>query len=127
MNSWESGAIKLFITRTLLKFRRDSPDLFAKGDYVPLEVTGAHKECCIAFKREWEGQLIVVITPRLTARIGFPPLGQLWADTGINWNAEDSLRDIFTGRELKSEAGIIPLAYALAEFPVAVLTVNRNR
>ncbi len=112
---------KFFVTRTLLNLRREHPDLFAKGDYVPLEVTGRYKECCIAFKREWQGLRLVVLAPRLTARVGSPPLGEAWGDTAVNWNG--ALRDIFTGREMES----IRLAEVFSEFPFAALTTPSMR
>ncbi len=123
LTSWENGAIKLFITRALLKCRRDTPGLFAKGDYTPLAVTGERAECCVAFQRKWEGRTLVVIAPRLTARVGSPPLGQAWGNTAIALDVQGGapLRDIFTGREARIESGALALASALAELPVAVL------
>ena len=122
LHSWETGAIKLFITRALLGCRRDAPNLFLSGDYTPLEITGEKAECCIAFTREWEGQFLLVIAPRLTARVGFPPVGEAWGNTAVNFKSPPPapLRNIFTGREV--QPGALPLSSALAELPVAVLT-----
>ena len=38
---WQDGREKLFATRRLLELRRALPELFAAGDYRPLEVIGA--------------------------------------------------------------------------------------
>src|SRR5207245_3239975 len=38
--SWQDGREKLFVTHRLLELRRSHPDLFAEGDYQPIEVEG---------------------------------------------------------------------------------------
>jgi (1->4)-alpha-D-glucan 1-alpha-D-glucosylmutase len=48
---WPDGHIKLAWTRRLLKQRAELADLFAHGDYVPLEVSGPHRDHVIAFAR----------------------------------------------------------------------------
>jgi len=40
MAGWPDGRIKLAWTRELLRLRGSYPDLFSKGDYIPLEVLG---------------------------------------------------------------------------------------
>ena len=40
--SWPDGQLKLAWTRHLLKLRNGLADVFAQGDYQPLEVRGAH-------------------------------------------------------------------------------------
>ena len=119
--SWRSGAVKLFVTRTLLRFRRENPELFARGTYAPLELSGEFKDCCIAFRREWEGQVIIVAAPRLVSKVGFPPLGDLWKDTAIA-GTMPGLRNLFTGQGLPPTVSSLPLSQVFAEFPVAVLT-----
>jgi (1->4)-alpha-D-glucan 1-alpha-D-glucosylmutase len=48
---WPDGHIKLAWTRHLLRVRTQLADVFANGDYQPLEVTGAHRDHVIAFVR----------------------------------------------------------------------------
>ncbi|MEP6956713.1 MAG: malto-oligosyltrehalose synthase, partial [Chthoniobacterales bacterium] len=102
---WPDGRIKMFLTHRLLHFRREHPDLFLRGSYVPLRTTGAHRDSCVAFAREHESSWIVVIAPRLTARVGFPPLGESWQDTavGLPQSAASGAgaHNLFTGRELR--------------------------
>ena len=38
---WADGRIKLFLTQRVLQFRRDHPDLFERGSYLPAETLGA--------------------------------------------------------------------------------------
>ena len=42
--NWKDGRIKLFLTHKLLSYRRDHFDLFAKGDYLPVQASGAFAE-----------------------------------------------------------------------------------
>lgn len=123
--SWRSGAIKLFVTRTLLRFRRENAALFAEGSYTPLEVSGAFMDCCIAFRREWADQVLVVAVPRLASRVGFPPIGELWQDTALV-GAVPTLRNLFTGGEIVSSEQGVSLSQVFADFPVAVLIGSKT-
>ena len=122
LDNWPDGRIKLFLTHRLLRFRRENPELFRRGSYLPLTLTGVFADCCIAFAREHEGQSIVVLAPRLSARIGFPPIGAAWGDTAVQlptgWSGA---RSIFTG-EIISLEKTLPLAQAFAQLPFAALT-----
>jgi (1->4)-alpha-D-glucan 1-alpha-D-glucosylmutase len=122
--SWPDGRIKMFLTQRLLRFRRDNPQLFLQGSYVPLRTIGAHAESCVAFARERENRWIVVLAPRLTARVGFPPIGEAWQDTAVelpqNATSGAGARDLFTGHELRVESGVLRLADALEVLPFAV-------
>lgn len=121
---WEDGAIKLRLTRTLLKFRAAQAELFRSGDYQPLEVRGRFAENVIAYARNGDGRRLVVVVPRLTSALGCPPLGLVWDDTavvmpvgGARW------KDVLTGRELLAD-GSVALADLLAELPVAAVVAD---
>lgn len=63
---WEqryNGKIKLWLTQYLLQLRKESPELFAKGDYVPLTVTGTGRKHILAFARKYRREWLVVIVP----------------------------------------------------------------
>ncbi|MHB8268549.1 malto-oligosyltrehalose synthase [Bradyrhizobium sp.] len=49
--NWTDGRIKLAWTRHLLKLRAELTDVFAYGDYEPLEVIGPHRDHAVAFAR----------------------------------------------------------------------------
>jgi (1->4)-alpha-D-glucan 1-alpha-D-glucosylmutase len=115
--NWQTGAIKMKLIRDTLRFRLKQPDLFTTGDYAAVEVTGEHRERCVAFRRTLAFVEILVVVPRLTVALGFPALGPVWKDTRLTVDA-GPFRNIFTGEIL---SGALDLAKVFAEFPVALL------
>ena len=123
MRSWPDGRIKLFLTQRLLQFRREHAELFARGSYLPLETSGIFADCCIAFAREFERHWIIVIAPRLSSRVGFPPIGELWQDTAVKLPEPLSLDagiEIFSRRPLRANELTLNAAEAMAVLPFAV-------
>lgn len=119
---WSDGRIKLFVIRTLLHFRRTLPRLFSQGRYEPVQVRGIHQRSCLAFERNDGSQSLLVVVPRLSARVGFPPVGERWGDTAIEpLSQPGAWNDVFTGKTHPPGASL-SLASALAILPVAVLT-----
>jgi (1->4)-alpha-D-glucan 1-alpha-D-glucosylmutase len=123
---WEHEGVtsKLHVIRKLLQLRREDPELFARGDYQPLQVEGARKEHVFAFARTHESRSCIVIVPRWSAKlmdaVNELPLGeQVWADTMINAPGTRML-DVLTDREVPID-GAIAVARVLTEFPAAVL------
>jgi (1->4)-alpha-D-glucan 1-alpha-D-glucosylmutase len=112
--NWQDGRIKLFLTQRILQYRRDHFDLFAKGDYLPVVATGAFAECIFAYTRCHADQSALIIAPRLSARVGFPPIGELWQDTVLECTPTQPMRDLFTGRDysprLAENLGKLPFA-----------------
>jgi (1->4)-alpha-D-glucan 1-alpha-D-glucosylmutase len=125
LEAWPDGRIKLFLTRTLLLFRRDHPDFFQNASYSPLATNGAFSECCVGFVREWNGKWIAALTTRLSSRLGSPPIGDCWQDTSIELPESldiDDARQLFTERILKSDNRTLRLSEAMAELPFALYT-----
>ncbi|HSP46322.1 MAG TPA: malto-oligosyltrehalose synthase, partial [Chthoniobacterales bacterium] len=123
LQQWPDGRIKLLLTQRLLRFRRENPLLFQQGTYSPLTVTGAFAESCIAFAREHEGKWIAVLLPRLSSRVGFPPIGEAWKDTAIMLPESLSVegaRELTTGRDLRLNDSGVRLSEAMAILPFAV-------
>jgi len=63
--------------------------------------------------------------PRLSSRIGFPPIGDRWKDTAIELPEclpVERAREIFTGRELSIKNRQISIADAMSILPFAMLT-----
>jgi (1->4)-alpha-D-glucan 1-alpha-D-glucosylmutase len=80
-SSWRDGRIKFHLMLKLLQLRRRHADLFAEGDYTPLEVTGPDAPHIVAFSRRYRARELVVIAGRhFGARTD---LGKEWPR---NWN-----------------------------------------
>jgi (1->4)-alpha-D-glucan 1-alpha-D-glucosylmutase len=116
VKDWQSGAIKMKVTRDTLKFRAACGKLFAEGSYEPVQVVGEHRQRCVAFRRIHLNAEIIVVVPRLTVPLGFPPLGKVWKDTALK-DVNGSYRNVFTGVKVDR----FDLATVFAEFPVALL------
>jgi (1->4)-alpha-D-glucan 1-alpha-D-glucosylmutase len=122
LRNWRDGRIKLFLTQRLLVLRRENPELFRRGSYRPLDLTGEFADCCIAFAREWEGRSIVVLAPRFSSRLGFPPIGEVWRDTEVQLPGEIAAgADIFID-QANAVGGNLLLREAFARLPFAVFS-----
>jgi (1->4)-alpha-D-glucan 1-alpha-D-glucosylmutase len=125
VHCWPDGRIKMFLTQRILQFRREHVDLFQRGNYVPLRATGAFADCCVSFARELNGQWIIVIAPRLSSRVGFPPIGDKWQDTSIDIPESlrsDNARELFTNQQISLVEHRLNLADALSTLPFATIT-----
>ncbi len=125
MQTWPDGRIKLFLTQRLLRFRRQYPDLFHRGEYLPLCASGTFAECCFSFARHLADKWIVVIAPRLSSRVGFPPIRERWQETTIEFPETFSLKgahDLFTCRPVPLRNRNVKLADALSISPFALIT-----
>jgi (1->4)-alpha-D-glucan 1-alpha-D-glucosylmutase len=136
VDAWADGRLKLFLTALGLRARRERPDVFLGGRYLPLEAAGTHAEHVFAFARRAGAGRLVAIVPRLTTRVTGGtrlPLGdEMWADTVVPWPGDADghvLRDLITGRRVEpsTPAGTpsIRVADALSICPVALLWADR--
>jgi len=118
------GRIKLFTIAKAHRARRDHPDLFATGDYVPVPAAGPAADHVFAFLRTHESQAALVAVPRLVAGPAQPssPFGLPdWKDTvlRIPGPSPPSWTNVFTGETVRRSEDI-PVRAALASFPVAL-------
>jgi (1->4)-alpha-D-glucan 1-alpha-D-glucosylmutase len=124
-----TGRIKMFLIRQALNFRRNRADLFANGEYLPLEVHGTRASHVIAFARRHGGRAAVTIVPRFTHTLmnggETPPLGEeVWADTSIQLPDELgtlALANTLTGETHRS-GSVIQVARVFRHFPLALLS-----
>jgi (1->4)-alpha-D-glucan 1-alpha-D-glucosylmutase len=128
------GRAKLWLTWKALQLRRAQPTLFSHGDYRALRVHGSHAQHLCAFTRRHGGAFLVVIAPRLYRRLLDDPqrlpLGEsVWQDTLVELprdQARGTLHNALSGAELApvryGSSSALPVAQALEEFPVALLT-----
>ena len=121
MQCWPDGRIKMRLTQRLLHLRRENPELFREGIYEPINFGGAFADCAIGFVRRHRDGAIIVIVPRLSSRVGFPPIGDRWEDTHVVLPAgKSNLRDVFSDRKVRVENSQLRLAVAMSQLPFAV-------
>ncbi|HEY4245744.1 MAG TPA: malto-oligosyltrehalose synthase [Lacunisphaera sp.] len=119
--NWRDGAIKLFATQKLLQARARLPALFASGNYAAVTITGNFRDHVIAFTRNDAVHSLLVVAPRLNAKLGSPPVGPVWDDTRVILPDETSgWRDVFTNRVFAPGHSLLMRAL-FAELPFAVL------
>jgi (1->4)-alpha-D-glucan 1-alpha-D-glucosylmutase len=125
LQNWPDGRIKMFLTQIALHFRREHSDLFRQGSYLPLRSEGTFAESSVSFVRQLNEQWILVLAPRLSARLGFPPVGEKWSDTAVELPGTIRVnrgRELFTGRELQFNDGRLRIGEALSVLPFAIIT-----
>lgn len=129
--TWQDGRIKLFVTDSLLDFRRENSDLFAAGSYMPLPAEGARNQCMFAFARQAGSSWALTLAPRTTAAVAAArgPLGARaqWADTAVVLPAHAPSRwtNLFTGVDLVAQTQpggqALDISQSLDGFPIALL------
>jgi (1->4)-alpha-D-glucan 1-alpha-D-glucosylmutase len=127
------GRIKLYLTSRALAYRAAHPELFTRGEYVPLAVEGDQAEHVVAFARRHEGQGAIVVAPRLVlGLIGkdiVDPIGrEVWGDTRLLLPDAESgarYREVFSEAAIASEDlgdGVgVPLGELFRALPFALL------
>ncbi len=84
----ENGHLKLYLVAAALKYRKQWPELFMHGDYIPLETAGSYSEHLVAFARMLDDKAVITVAPRLLYTMGLRPYElpvgkRVWKDTGI--------------------------------------------
>ncbi len=132
--SWEDGRIKMLVTTVGLRLRREWPDVFGSGRYLPLVTDVTVPAGLVAFARILEGRAALFVAPRLTAPLvastGVVPLGgDAWKTARIILPPELHGRRFqhqITGAEvLPTAAGGDEWIFAgqvFADVPVGILT-----
>jgi len=128
----EDGRVKLYATSRALRCRREYPELFSAGDYLPAAATADRRDNVVAFVRQNDAARFVVAVPRLPARLvsaeGDLPLAEVWRDSVLLLPAIEpgaAFRNVFTGEELivveREGQAALPLSEVFAHFPLALL------
>jgi len=129
MATMEDGRVKLWTTHRALALRAATPEVFRRGEYVPLAVAEEeHAQHIIAFLRRRGEECVLVAVPRFACTLmrqrAEMPLGSVWGDAALLAQecAGKRMRNAFTGEEIVvPEDGRIRLAELFGEFPVAML------
>jgi (1->4)-alpha-D-glucan 1-alpha-D-glucosylmutase len=129
----DDGRLKLCLVWRLLALRREHPDVFSRGDYLPLTAEGALEEHVVAYARAAGTTSVIVVVGRWFARLGERRgsrcvTGNAWDDTRVR--AVDGVelaadwRDWLSGREVPPEEGGWRLERLFADLPIAVLVAR---
>jgi (1->4)-alpha-D-glucan 1-alpha-D-glucosylmutase len=122
------GRIKLYLIWKVLNLRKQRPELFQEGEYIPLEIAGKRAKHLLAFARRHENETLIVAVPRLFAQLlgGDPrmPSGEeIWQDTRIEVPGQPtSFGNLLTGELLSpAENGAYFTKDLFNSFPVGLL------
>ena len=122
------GRTKLFVVRQALALRRQTPALFAHGDYRPLRAQGSRAAHAVAFARTHEREAIVAIAGRLFASLGVAsgvvPLADAWGDTSVELPpvaAGTPITNVLTSQTLAADGRPMRMSRLFADFPGALL------
>ncbi len=124
---WKSGRIKMFVIQQLLQFRKNHADFFRLANYEPLFLRGDHADHVVAFLRKYQDATLLIIVPRLTAKLGAVPIGEVWSNTKLDseilagtWsNIFTQEIHVFTRKVFAQHD--MPLSEILTRFPFAIL------
>jgi malto-oligosyltrehalose synthase len=103
-----NGHIKLWLTYLLLNLRKENPDLFLYGEYMPLRVKGKYEKNVLAYARNYQDKWVIVLVPLFLGSIlknkddkSFEEFD--WADTNmvLPKNAAVNWKNIITEQSLK--------------------------
>jgi (1->4)-alpha-D-glucan 1-alpha-D-glucosylmutase len=128
---WRDGRVKQALIQRALGVRRSQPDLFARGSYQSLEVTGPLSDHIIAFARSLGDSHCIVVVPRLTARLlsggnSIVIPHKVWSGTELHLPRElhGLRRDAVTDSPAPCGSSPLPLALILREFPLSMLITD---
>ena len=142
LDHWEDGQIKMFVTACCLRLRREHPDLFLEGDYLPLQTAGERADNVVAFARQNHGKISITVAPRLVAGLMEQeldwPIHTSWKGTHLilpsGFSEKETLRDLFTRQplpiSLMDGQSTLDLTHVFSCWPFALLandlTQERN-
>lgn len=126
---WHDGGVKQWLVQQVLQTRRAHCQLFRRGRYLPLQVSGPAADHIVAFARYLDGVFAVLVAPiRCASMLGdchqplVPPW--LWQDTVIELPdplQTGSLFNVLNGEWVTASLHQLSVAELLAEFPVGLL------
>lgn len=116
---------KLYVLWKTLTFRKNYPEIFMGGDYIPLKVTGKKEKNIVAYMRKNHGCSAIVIAARFFSELS-PDTD--WEDTAVLLPPGDSKwKDVLSGKETETESSNALLVSPIfgSALSVALLTEVR--
>ena len=125
LDAWPDERIKLLVTWRALKLRKAEPDLFLRGEYLPIEITGKRSRSAFAFARRNGEKWVLVVVPRLTLDASRSSGGRIdpawWSDTALVLpeSPPGDIVNLLTSRRTSVKPRL-ELAGLLTDFPVGL-------
>jgi (1->4)-alpha-D-glucan 1-alpha-D-glucosylmutase len=120
LQNWHDGRVKLALSTTLLRFRKENAALFASGAYEPLRVGDGSEESICAYSRS-AGQEVCLVVAALDGRLQANDYRECKIDLGAR-AAAARWRNVVTGVSLYAVSDLLPVEEILSDLPVAVLS-----
>ncbi|MGH9511305.1 MAG: malto-oligosyltrehalose synthase [Terriglobales bacterium] len=131
MSHAKDGRIKMYLIWKALSLRKQRPELFQQGSYLPLVVEGNNAGRLLAFSRRHEDDEVMVVVPRLCAGLfqdqgGFP-VGEAWKETRVMLppaGEPREYRNVLTAECVNpsgEQKDFLEVRNLLADFPVALM------
>ena len=128
----EDGSLKLYVTRSALRFRREHRALFAKGSYLPLRDLRGKEQTRNCFRPLLPRDTVLVLAGRFFAQLDAQtrtPVGaETWGDAEVVLRKRlptGAYRDVFTGKTIspvqRDGDFVLPISEAFAHLPIAML------
>jgi (1->4)-alpha-D-glucan 1-alpha-D-glucosylmutase len=132
LNCLDDGRAKMYLIRQALWLRRNNPDWFAAGDYLPLNAEGLRSDHLCTYARVYQERAIVAVAPRWFSQLATAaqplPLGPaVWGNTRIELPVLKSSDYInaLTGEPIhvveQEGKPFLDVSALLAHFPVALV------
>ena len=138
LDTLADGKAKLYVTWKALSLRREYPEWFAEGDYLPLSVQGTRADHICAFARTYRDRVVITAVPRWFSRLGddhgSSPLGPaVWGDTWVEAPpglVSREYTNIYTHErvrpELRQGKAFFSAHSLFSNFPVAMLYISEQ-
>jgi (1->4)-alpha-D-glucan 1-alpha-D-glucosylmutase len=130
----EDGRLKLYLSFRALNFRKNFPDLFLQGDYLPLAAKGDRSENVLAFARQQENNWVLAVAARFFTQLATPgqsPIGEeVWGESILLLPPQAPVAwvDILTVKnhdaDVSGKSLSLPLSRVFQHLPVAFLSVS---
>jgi (1->4)-alpha-D-glucan 1-alpha-D-glucosylmutase len=129
---WRDGRVKQRLIARLLDARLRQPELFAEGDYAPLEVRGHRAAHVVAFARRRSSSALIAVAARHLAEplIGgdaLAPPAEWWGDTAIvtpNDLLDSEMRDVLDAGGTRSFGRETRVADLVGPLPVGLFVIG---
>lgn len=130
--NWRDGRVKQAVMAKVLNERAARPELFTRGAYLPLQVTGPRARHVLAFLRTAGSGAALVVVPRLPTALlngedSILVSPDTWDGTSIELPASHARRqfsELLSGRTVTAGDRGLRVSELLAAFPLAVASVR---